>query len=91
MSGETAPKKIGRGCERNLDAGPFQPMIGSFELHLRAEKKSLKTIRTYLEAAQWFAAEYLVPVGLDDWADVKARHVQPSSAGGSGRSSASPT
>jgi hypothetical protein len=52
MSGELAPKKIGRGCEHNLDAGPFQPMIGSFDLHLRAEKKSPKTIRTYLEAAQ---------------------------------------
>jgi hypothetical protein len=58
---------------------------------LRAEKKSLKTIRTYLEAAQWFAAEYLVRAGPSNWSDVKARHVQPSSAGGSGRSSASPT
>lgn len=29
------------------------------ELHLRAEKKSPKTIRIYLEAAQWFAAETL--------------------------------
>jgi hypothetical protein len=76
MSGEIAPKKIGRGYERNLDAGPFQPMVSSFELHLRAEKKSPKTIRTYLEAAQWFAAEYLIPAGLDGWADVKARDVQ---------------
>jgi site-specific recombinase XerD len=76
MSGETTPKKIGRGYERNLDAGPFQPMISSFELHLRAEKKSPKTIRTYLEAAQWFAAEYLIPAGLSEWSDVKARHVQ---------------
>ena len=79
MSGETAPKapqKVGRGFERNLDAGPFQPMIGSFDLHLRAEKKSPKTIRTYLEAAQWFAAEYLAPLGLSDWSDVTARHVQ---------------
>jgi site-specific recombinase XerD len=75
MSGES-PKKIGRGYERNLDAGLFQPMIGSFELHLRAEKKSPKTIRTYLDAAQWFAAEYLIPTGLSDWPDVKARHVQ---------------
>jgi hypothetical protein len=65
MSGEIAPKKIGRGFERNLDAGPLQPMVGSFELHLRAEKQSPKTIRTYLEAAQWFAAEYLIPAGLD--------------------------
>src|SRR5712691_3382944 len=79
MSGETAPKtprKTGRGYARNLDAGPFQPMIGSFELHLRAEKKSPKTIRTYLEAAQWLAAEYLIPAGLSGWSEVTARHVQ---------------
>ena len=51
-------------------------MIDSFDLHLRAEKKSPKTIRTYLEAAQWFAAAYLIPAGLSDWSEVKARHVQ---------------
>ena len=58
MSRETAPttpKPIGRGFARNLDAGPFQPMIASFELHLRAEKKSPKTIRTYVDAARWLA------------------------------------
>jgi hypothetical protein len=71
MSGEIAPRKIGRGSERNLDVGPSQPMVHSFDLHLRAEKKSPKTIRTYLEAAQWFAAEYLIPAGLSDWSDVK--------------------
>jgi site-specific recombinase XerD len=76
MSGETAPRKIGRGFVRNLDAGPMQPMIGSFELHLRAEKKSPKTIRTYVEAAQWMAASYLVPAGVADWSQVTARHVQ---------------
>jgi hypothetical protein len=43
MSGES-PKKMGRGYERNLDAGQFQPMIDSWDLHLRAEKKSAKTI-----------------------------------------------
>jgi site-specific recombinase XerC len=69
-------KKIGRGCECNLDASLFQPMIGSFDLHLRAEKKSPKTIRTYLEGAQWFAAASLVPAGLLDWSNVKAWHVQ---------------
>ena len=51
-------------------------MVASFDLHLRAEKKSPKTIRTYLEAAQWFAAGYLVPAGLSDWSDVRTRHVQ---------------
>jgi integrase/recombinase XerD len=69
-------KKIGRGYRRNLDAGLFQPMVSSFELNLRAEKKSPKTIRTYLEAARWFAAEYLIPNGVADWSDVEPWHVQ---------------
>ena len=76
MSRETPSKKIGRGVGRDLDAGPLQSMVGSFELHLRAEKKSPKTIRTYVEAAQWLAAEYLVPNGIKFWADVRARDVQ---------------
>src|SRR6202034_356155 len=67
---------VGGGVARNLGAGPLQPMIWSFELHLRAEKKSPKTIRTYLEAARWLAAEYLIPNGVTDWADVRAWHVQ---------------
>jgi site-specific recombinase XerD len=75
MSVETPRKKTGRGYERNLACGPLQPMVSSFELHLRAEKKSPKTIRTYVEAAQWMAAEYLIPGGITDWADVRARHV----------------
>jgi hypothetical protein len=54
MSGES-PKKISRGYARNLDAGQFQLVIDSWHLHLRAGGKSTKTIRTYLEAAQWFA------------------------------------
>jgi integrase/recombinase XerD len=76
MSGKTYRKKTGRGFERNLDAGVLQPMVSSFDLHLRAEKKSPKTIRIYIEAAQWLAAEYLIPMGIADWADVRARHVQ---------------
>ena len=75
MSGET-PRKIGRGYARNLDAGPFQPMIGSFDLHLRAEHKSSKTITIYTDAATWFASASLVPAGLTDWSQVTARHVQ---------------
>jgi integrase/recombinase XerD len=43
---------------------------------LRAEKKSAKTIRTYLEAAQWFAAEYLIPAEFTDWDAVRAKQVQ---------------
>ena len=33
-----------------LDAGPFAPEIGSFRLHLAAEGKAPKTVRTYTEA-----------------------------------------
>jgi len=39
MSGES-PKRIGRGDARDLEAGQFQPMIDSWDLHLRAERKS---------------------------------------------------
>ena len=75
MSGQS-PKKTGRGYARDLEAGPFQPMIDSWDLHLRAERKSAKTVRTYLEAAQWLAAGYLIPAGLADWDEVKAKYVQ---------------
>jgi site-specific recombinase XerD len=63
-------------ASRDLYAGVLQPMLSSFELHLLAERKSSKTIRTYIEAAQWFAAGYLIPNGIFDWADVRACHVQ---------------
>ncbi len=68
---ESTPKKAGRGYPRNLEVGPFQLMIDSWDLRLRAEKKSAETTRTYLEAAQWVAAGYLVPAGFGDWAEVK--------------------
>jgi hypothetical protein len=42
-----------------LDAGCFQPEISSFRLHLAAEGKAAKTVRTYTEAVQWFAAAHL--------------------------------
>ena len=42
-----------------LDAGPFAPEIGSFRLHLTAEGKAAKTVRTYTEAVAWFAAAHL--------------------------------
>jgi hypothetical protein len=48
MSGES-PKKIGRGYERNLDAGQFEPMIDSWDLHLRPRRnrprRSAPTLR----------------------------------------------
>ena len=41
---------------KQLDAGIFQAEISSFALRLAAEGKAAKTIRTYTEAVQWFAA-----------------------------------
>ena len=44
---------------KQLDAGCFQPEISSFRLHLAAEGKAARTVRTYSEAVQWFAAARL--------------------------------
>jgi site-specific recombinase XerD len=74
-------QKAGRGLRRDLGAGPFQALIGSFELHLLAERKSAKTIRTYTEAAQWLAGAQLRPAGLGDWSQVTAKDVQRWTAG----------
>jgi len=68
--------KAGRGLRRDLGAGPFQALIDSFELYLLAEHKSAKTIRTYIEAAQWFAAIQLRPARRGDWAQVTTEDVQ---------------
>jgi site-specific recombinase XerD len=68
--------KAGRGLRRDLGAGPFQPLIDSFELHLLAERKSPKTIRTYTEAAQWIAAAQLRPARVAGWAAVTTRDVE---------------
>jgi hypothetical protein len=38
MSGES-PKKIGRGYARDLEAGQFQLMIDSCDLHLRPRSR----------------------------------------------------
>jgi len=72
----SAGQRAGRGIRRDLDAGTFQPMIDSFELYLLAGRKKPKTVRTYTEAAQWFAAAQLRPAGLASWQDVTAADVQ---------------
>jgi site-specific recombinase XerC len=60
-----------------LDAGSFQPEISSFRLHLAAEGKAAKTVRTYTEAVQWFAAAHLLQeTGQTRWEDVRIRDVQ---------------
>jgi site-specific recombinase XerD len=61
---------------KNLDAGPYAATIRSFQLHLNAEGKSPKTVRTYVEAVQWFAAAPLAPAGgRGDWSAVTAEDV----------------
>ncbi len=45
---------------KQLDAGILQAEINSFALHLASGNKSAKTIRTYTEAVQWFAAAHLL-------------------------------
>ena len=49
----TMTAKAGCGMRLDLDAGPPQDMISSFELHLLAKGKTPKTVRTYTEAALW--------------------------------------
>jgi site-specific recombinase XerC len=60
-----------------LDAGPFAPEIGSFRLHLAAEGKAPKTVRTYTEAVAWFAAAHLIPrTSCTRWDQVSGHDVQ---------------
>ena len=60
-----------------LDAGPFAPEIGSFRLHLAAEGKAAKTVRTYTEAVAWFAAAHLIPrTSYARWEQVSGHDVQ---------------
>ena len=72
----TAPQTPS-GQPKQLDAGMFQPEISSFRLHLAAEGKAAKTVRTYTEAVQWFAAAYLRREGNRTcWEEVRKRDVQ---------------
>lgn len=69
------PPRPGRA--KPLDAGPFVPEIGSFRLHLAAEGKAPKTVRTYTEAAAWFAAAHLIPrTSCTRWEEVTGHDVQ---------------
>ena len=62
---------------KQLDAGCLQPEISSFRLHLAAEGKACKTVRTYTEAVQWFAAAHLRrETGLTSWAEVGKQDIQ---------------
>jgi hypothetical protein len=60
-----------------LDAGPFAPEISSFRLHLAAEGKAPKTVRTYTEAVSWFAAAHLISrTSHGRWEHVSSHDVQ---------------
>ena len=62
--GERKTMTVPQACPRRrkpLDAGVFQGEIGSFRLHLAAEGKAAKTVRTYTGAVAWFAAAHLIP------------------------------
>ena len=59
---------------KQLDAGILQAEISSFALRLAAEGKAAKTIRTYTEAVQWFAADCLP--GHASWDQVSSQDIQ---------------
>ena len=69
----SAPRSSSRQ-RKQLDAGCFQPEISSFRLHLAAEGKAAKTVRTYTEAVQWFAACLLA--SRTRWEEVDRQDVQ---------------
>jgi site-specific recombinase XerD len=62
---------------KNLNAGSLKPEIDSFRLYLNAQGKSKKTVRTYVDAISWFAAEHLQSGHkTHEWADVKSVDIQ---------------
>ena len=72
----TAPRPRS-GQPKQLDAGRFQAEIGSFRLRLAAEGKAAKTVRTYTEAMQWFAASYLLEkTGRTGWEQASGQDAQ---------------
>jgi len=60
-----------------LEAGPFAADVASFRLHLAAENKAAGTVRTYTEAALWFATAHLLPeTDKTRWEQVGTQDVQ---------------
>ena len=65
------------GQPGQLDAGPLEPLIGSFALHLAAEGKAARTVQGYTSAVRWFAAGYLADQpGKTSWEQVDAQDIQ---------------
>ena len=55
----------------------FPGEIGSFRLHLAAEGKAAKTVRTCTDAVAWFAAAHLIPRTFRTrWEQVDGHDVQ---------------
>ena len=72
----TAPRPRSRQLKQ-LDAGIFQAEISSFALRLAADGKAAKTIRTYTEAVQWFAAAHLLSqASRVSWEQVDRQDIQ---------------
>ena len=62
---------------KQLDAGILQTEISSFALRLVAEGKAAKTIQTYTEAIQWFAATRLPgQASRTSWEQVGSQDIQ---------------
>ena len=60
-----------------LDAGPLEPDIASFRLHLAAEGRAARTVQGYTAAVRWFAAGYLLSqAGKTSWDQADARDIQ---------------
>jgi site-specific recombinase XerD len=71
------PRRRLRGQARQLDAGPLEPLIGSFALHLAAEGKAARTVQGYTSAVRWFGAGYLAgQPGKTSWEQVDAQDIQ---------------
>ena len=65
------------GQPRQRDAGPLEPLIGSFALHLAAEGKAARTVQGYNSAVRWFAVGYLAgQAGKTSWEQVDAQDIQ---------------
>ncbi|GAA1467616.1 hypothetical protein NE857_31245 [Nocardiopsis exhalans] len=68
-----------------MAAGPLNLRIQSFVLHLRAEKKSDRTVTMYRGSVVWFAAEHLSAAGRPT--DIDRILKTPGSRNGRGRPS----
>ena len=86
LGADGAPQEEGYAHDRTTNAFPAAQALrrrnlpsrdNSFALRLAAEGKAAKTIRTYAEAVQWFAATGLLGrAGRGNWEQVTSRDIQ---------------